>query len=270
MKRLELRVGAVIVGLVIAAALLSFVWTPFDPTLVGTAPRLQPPGWPHLLGTDGMGIDVFSRLLVGARSALLVGIISVGIAALVGVPLGIVAAQLPRAASDVLLRATDIAYAFPALLLAMLFAGAFGPSVTTAMAAIGIATIPQFIRVTRAGAMSVLASDFVLAARSCGTGWFAIATRHVLPNVGHLVGVQSSVSFALAILAEAALSYLGLGTQPPTPTWGRMLKDAQAFVFADPLQALWPGLAVALAVLGFNLLGDGLRDRLDPRLAEVA
>lgn len=270
MKGLELRLGSVLVGLVIAAALVSFVWTPFDATLVGTAPRLLPPGWPHLLGTDALGIDVASRILVGARSALLVGIVSVGVAAAFGVPLGLASAQLPRWASEVLLRATDIAYAFPALLLAILFAGVFGASVYTAMAAIGIATIPQFIRVTRAGALSVLASDFVLAARSCGTSRVGIATRHVLPNVGHLIGVQASVAFALAILAEAALSYLGLATPSTVPSWGRMLKDAQGVLFVDPLQAVWPGLAIAGAVLGFNLLGDGLRDRLDPRLAEVA
>ena len=269
MKRLELWVGLGLVVLVIVAALLSFVWTPFDATLVGTAPRLQPPGWPHVLGTDALGIDVASRLLVGARSALLVGIVSVGVAAVVGVPLGLASAQLPGWATEVLMRATDIAYAFPALLLAILFAGVFGASATTAMAAIGIATIPQFIRVTRAGAISVMASDFVLAARACGTSRLATAVRHVLPNVGHLIGVQASVAFATAILAEAALSYLGLATPSTVPSWGRMLKDAQGVLFVDPRQALWPGIAIAVAVLGFNLLGDGLREKLDPRLAEV-
>lgn len=270
MKRLELWVGATLVLLVILAALLSFVWTPFDATLVGAAPRLQPPAWPHVLGTDGFGIDVASRILVGARSALLVGIVAVGLAAAVGVPLGILSAQLPRWGTEVLLRATDIAYAFPALLLAILFAGVFGASVYTAMAAIGIAAIPQFVRVTRAGALSVMASDFVLAARSCGTSRPAIALRHVLPNVAHLIGVQASVSFAMAILAEAALSYLGLATPSTVPSWGRMLKDAQDVIFVAPMLAVWPGLAIATAVLGFNLLGDGLRDRLDPKLAEVA
>lgn len=270
MKRLELVVGASLVGLVVLFAVVSLVWTPFDPTQVAQAPRLLPPGWPHVLGTDGMGIDTFSRILVGARSALLVGIVSVGIAAVVGVPLGIVAAQAPRWASETLMRATDVAYAFPALLLAVLFAGVFGASTLTAMSAIGIATIPQFTRVTRAGALSVLASDFVLAARASGIGRLATAVRHVLPNVAPLVGVQASVAFAMAILAEAALSYLGLATPPTVPTWGRMLRDAQSFLFSDPLQAVWPGLAVAAAVLGFNLLGDGLRDLLDPRLAELA
>ena len=270
MKRLELRLGVAMVSLVTAMAALSLVWTPFSPTRVGDAPRLQPPGWPHVLGTDGFGIDVFSRILVGAQVELLVGVISVGVAALMGVPLGILAAQVPRAASEVILRSMDVAHAFPALLLAILLAGAFGGSTVTAMVAIGVASIPQFMRVTRAGALQVLASDYVLAARSCGTGRLAISTTHVLPNIAPLIGVQASVAFAMAILAEAALSYLGLGTQPPTPTWGRMLRDAQGYIWADPLQAVWPGLAVAVAVLGFNLLGDGLRDLLDPRLREVA
>jgi len=269
-KRLELRVGLALVGVVTALALVSFVWPPFDPTAVLSAPPLQPPGWPHLLGTDGMGIDIASRILVGARTTLLVGVIAVGIAAAVGVPLGLVAAQAPRWFSALLMRATDVAYAFPALLLAILLAAVFGASTTTAMVAIGLASIPAFIRVTRAGALSVMASDFVLAARACGTGRLGIATRHVLPNVAPLVGVQASVSFALAILAEAALSYLGLATPPTVPSWGRMLGDAQGLLFRDPLQAAWPGLAIAIAVLGFNLVGDGLREFLDPRLREVA
>lgn len=270
MKRAELWVGLVLVTTVVALALLSFIWTPFDATAVGSAPRLQNPGWPHVLGTDHMGIDTFSRILVGARSALYVGIIAVGIAALVGVPLGILAAWLPRWGAKVMMRATDVAYAFPALLLAILLAAVFGASTETAMVAIGIATIPAFIRVTRAGALSVLASDYVLAARASGTPVPAIAVRHVLPNVAHLIGVQASVSFAMAILAEAALSYLGLGTPPTVPSWGRMLGDAQTYLFSHPAQAVWPGLAIAAAVLGFNLVGDGLRDFLDPKLREVA
>lgn len=270
MKRLELLVGLTLVVAVVAMALLSFVWTPFDPTAVGSGPRLAPPGWPHVLGADHMGIDTFSRILAGARSALYVGVIAVGIAGLVGVPLGLATAWLPRWASEIAMRAVDVAYAFPALLLAILLAGVFGASTETAMVAIGIATIPAFIRVTRAGALSVLSADFVLAARASGTPVPAIAGRHVLPNVAHLIGVQASVAFATAILAEAALSYLGLGTPPTVPSWGRMLFDAQNYLFSHPLQAIFPGLAVAASVLGFNLLGDGLRDFLDPRLREVA
>ena len=270
MSNVQLRLGAVLVGLVVAVALVSVVWTPFDALYGAAGPRLQPPGWPTVLGTDRMGRDIASRLMVGAQSCLTVGIISVGIATVVGVPLGILAAQLPGRASGVLLRATDVAQAFPALLLAILLAGVLGGGTGTAMIAIGLAAVPQFLRIARAGSLSVLASDYVLAARACGTGRLAIARTHVLPNIAPLVGVQASVTFAMAILAEAALSYLGLGTQPPKPSWGSMLKDAQSVWFADPLQAVWPGVAIALAVLGFNLLGDGLRDILDPRLREEA
>jgi peptide/nickel transport system permease protein len=266
-KRLQLVLGIVLVAGVILTAAVSLVWTPFDPIRVVPAARLLPPGWPHLLGTDGFGIDIVSRLMVGARLALLVGVISVSLAAAVGVPLGILAGQARGWVDEVVMRLSDVVYAIPAVLLAILLAAGFGASTVTAMVAIGVATIPAFARVARAGTLQVMASDFVLAARSSGP--LATAGRHVLPNVAPLVGVQASVTFALAILAEAALSYLGLGTPPPTPTWGTMLRDAQSFVYTDPLQALWPGLAIALAVLGFNLLGDGLRDHLDPRLREV-
>ena len=268
MKRLQLWLGVALVALVVFAALLSLFWTPFDPLQVVPAKRLLPPGWPHLLGTDGFGIDILSQLLVGARMCLVVGIISVSLAAVIGVPLGMLAGQAGGWISEVVMRISDVVYAFPALLLAILLAAAFGASTVTAMVAIGVATIPAFARVARAGTLQVMASDFVLAAHSSGTGRWAIAGRHVLPNIAPLAGVQASVAFAMAILAEAALSYLGLGTPRPTPTWGTMLRDAQQFLFVAPLQAVWPGLAIALAVLGFNLLGDGLRDHLDPRLRE--
>ncbi|HRA75242.1 MAG TPA: ABC transporter permease [Propionicimonas sp.] len=270
MKRLQLWLGIALVAGVVLTAAVSLVWTPFDPIRVVPGQRLLPPGWPHLLGTDGFGIDIVSRLMVGARLCLLVGVISVSLAAAVGVPLGILAGQAGGWVDEVVMRLSDVVYAIPAVLLAILLAAGFGASTVTAMVAIGVATIPAFARVARAGTLQVMASDFVLAARSSGTSPLATAGRHVLPNVAPLVGVQASVTFALAILAEAALSYLGLGTPPPTPTWGTMLRDAQSYVYTDPLQALWPGLAIALAVLGFNLLGDGLRDHLDPRLREVS
>jgi peptide/nickel transport system permease protein len=268
-KRFTLGVGIVLVSAVVLAAVVSLVWTPFDPIRVVASQASLPPGWPHLLGTDGFGIDVASRLLVGAQTTLLVGIISVGIACAVGVPLGMFAGQMGGWASDLVLRGTDVIYAFPALLLAILLAGAFGGSTWTAMTAIGIATIPAFARVARAGTIRVMASDYVLAARSCGTSPLGVATSHVLPNIAPLVGVQASVAFATAILAEAGLSFLGLGTRPPTPTWRRMLRDAQNVLFGTPVLSLWPGMAIALAVLGFNLLGDGLRDSLDPQLRDV-
>jgi peptide/nickel transport system permease protein len=270
MKRAQLVIGCVLVGLVVVAALLSLVWTPFDPLEVVPGDRLQPPGWPHLMGTDGFGIDVLARLLVGAQVTLVVGVISVGLAALIGVPLGLWAGQVGGWADELVMRTADVFYAVPALLLAMLFASVFGASTFTAMAAIGLASIPAFARVSRAGTRQVMATDFVLAAKASGTSSWGIARRHIAPNIAPLIGVQASVGFALAILAEAALSYLGLGTQRPTPTWGNMLHDAQQYIFISPLQAVWPGLAIAVAVLGFNLLGDGLRDYLDPRLRELA
>lgn len=270
MRRASLVAGALLVGATVLVALVSFVWTPGDPTRVDPTRVLLPPGGSHLLGTDGFGIDVASRLMVGAQTTLLVGVIAVGIAAVIGVPLGMLAGVLGGWGSELLMRATDVLYAFPALLLAILLAAAFGASTWTAMSAIGIASVPAFARVTRAGTLPVLASDYVLAARASGTSRLAIASRHILPNVAPVIGVQASVAFGIAILAEAALSYLGLATPPPAPTWGRMLRDAQTYLFTDPLLALWPGLAIALAVLGFNLLGDGLRDALDPKLRRQA
>ncbi len=269
MRRAGLWVGVVLVSLVILAALVSLVWTPYNPLQVQPGETLRPVGWPHLLGTDGFGIDILSRLLVGARTTVYVGLVAVSLAALGGVPLGILAGMLGGWVSQVVLRVTDILYAFPALLLAILLAAAVGASTTSAMVAIGIASIPAFARVARAATLIVMTQDYILAARACGTTRWTISARHVLPNIAAVLGVQASVSFGIAILAEAALSYLGLATPPPTPTWGRMLHDAQTYIFSSPVQALWPGLAIAWSVLGLNLLGDGLRDHLDPRLREA-
>lgn len=264
---LSLRIGAVLVAIVVLAALVSFAWTPFDPYYVDGAARLQAPDASHWLGTDRFGRDVLSRLLVGARSTLYVGVIAVGLAAVVGTPLGIVMGMTPRWLREVLVRLNDLLLAFPALLLAIMFAAVFGPGTTTAMIAIGIATIPVFARIARSGTLQVMGTEYVLAARAGGRSRPAIAVRHVLPNIASLVLVQASVSFAIAVLAEAALSFLGFGTQPPNPSWGRMLREAQDTLVVHPLLVLWPGLGIAIAVLGFNLLGDGLRDRLDPRLS---
>lgn len=270
MRRAGLYIGVVLVAVVILAALVSLVWTPYDPLQVQPTRTLLPPGWPHLLGTDNFGIDIVSRLLVGARTTVFVGLVAVSLAAIGGVPLGMLAGMSGGWVSQVILRVTDILYAFPALLLAILLGAAVGASTFTAMVAIGIASIPAFARVARAATMLVMTQDFILAARASGTSRVTTAVRHVLPNIAAVLGVQASVSFGIAVLAEAALSYLGLGTPPPTPTWGRMLHDAQTYIFTAPIQALWPGLAIGLAVLGLNLLGDGLRDHLDPRLREAA
>jgi peptide/nickel transport system permease protein len=263
-----LVVGGALVGLVVAAALLSFVWTPYDAVRVDPTTRIAPPSVAHWLGTDTFGRDVASQLLVGARTTLFVGVVAVGLAGVAGTPIGILAAMGPRWLGELVMRSNDLVLAFPALLLAIMFGAVYGPSTLTAMVAIGIATIPSFARLARGGALQVLATEYVLAARAAGRPRTAIAVRHVLPNIAGLLLVQASVSFAIAVLAEAALSFLGFGTRPPTPSWGRMLQEAQQLLYVNPALALWPGLAIALAVLGFNLLGDGLRDRFDPRLVD--
>lgn len=262
--------GLVLVGLIVLTALVAMVWTPFDPIRV-TPERLAPMSSRHWLGTDSYGIDILSQLMSGARTCLLVGMVSVAIAALAGIPLGmVIGIGGDRWWAKLLLRISDMLYALPALLLAILLAAALGASTTTAMAAIGIATIPVFVRMTRAGTMQVMTRDYVASARVSGIGWPAIAWQHILPNVAPLLGVQASVSFATAILAEAALSYLGLSTPSTTPTWGRMINEAQRAIYTSPELTVWPALAIGMAVLGFNLLGDGLRDRLDPLLKEVS
>ena len=261
-----LVVGAALVAIVVAAALVSFFWTPYDPVRASPAERLQGPSAAHLMGTDRYGRDVFSGILEGAQVTLLVGVVAVGIALMVGTPVGIVAGMRGGGLESVIMRASDVVLAFPALLLAIMFGAVFGASTTTAMVAIGIASIPAFARVARSGTLQVMSSEFVLAARAAGQSRTRIARRHVLPNISGMVIVQSSTSFGIAILAEAGLSFLGLGTPPPVPSWGRMLQESQQFLGTEPLLAVWPGLAIAVAVLGFNLLGDGLRDRFDPRL----
>ena len=248
------------------AALVSVVWTPYDPLLAIPAERLAGSSAEHLLGTDRFGRDVLSRLLVGAQITLFVGIIAVAISAVIGVPLGIAAGMRQgRFLDSLVMRSADLLLAFPALLLAIIAGAVWGPSTLTAMIAIGVAGIPSFARVARSGTLQVMSQDFIAAARVSKVSEFQIAYRHVFPNISGLVIVQSSVYFALAILAEAALSYLGLGTAPPAASWGRMLQDAQSLLAVNPTLTLWPGLAIALTVLGFNLLGDGLRDILDPR-----
>jgi peptide/nickel transport system permease protein len=262
----SLVVGLVLIGLIVLVALVSFVWTPYDPTDIDADARLMGPSASHLLGTDKFGRDVLSQIMWGARTTLFVGVVAVGVAAIIGTPLGILAGMSSRWADDLIMRANDLWLAFPALLLAIMFGAVWGASTLTAMLAIGLATVPAFARIARGGTMQVMSSEYVLAARSAGRSRLAIARRHVLPNIAPLLIVQSSVAFGIAVLAEAALSFLGFGTRPPNPSWGRMLQESQETLSSTPLLSLWPGLAIALAVLGFNMLGDGLRDRFDPRL----
>jgi peptide/nickel transport system permease protein len=261
-------VGGLLVGLVVLTALVSIVWTPHDPTHVEVASRLRGPSGANPLGTDQLGRDELSRLIAGARNTLLVGIVTVVIALGLGVPLGGLAALYRGPLEGFAMRLSDVLLAFPALLLATLFAAVFQPSTLTAMAAIGIALVPVFARVVRGAGLQVMQQDYVTIARTYRSSAAWILLRHLLPNVSSVLIVQATIAFAIAILAEAALSYLGLGTPPPTPSWGRMLSDAQSYLDQAPLLALWPGLAIALAVLGLNLLGDGLRDLLDPQLVE--
>jgi peptide/nickel transport system permease protein len=266
-RRLNLLIGATIVGLVVAMALVSFVWTPFDPTRVSPTERLLGAGVDgHLLGTDHFGRDLLSQIMVGSQTALFVGILAVAIAVIIGIPLGGFAAARRGWLEEIVMRISDVIYAFPPVLLAILLVAAVSPGVGSAMVAIGIAYVPIVARVTRGAALSVFALDYVSAARIYGRGKTYIFVRHVLPNIASVLIVQITVLFALAILAEAALSFLGIGSQPPRPSWGRSLRDAQTFIQLAPRLAVWPGLAIAFTVLGFNLLGDGLRDALDPRL----
>lgn len=269
MRRGTLTLSLVLIGIVVTLAVVGLFWTPYDPTVI-VGPRVLPPGWPHVLGTDGVGADVLSRIMSGAKICLLVGIVSVTGAAVIGVPIGVFSGMTRGWVSELPARLSDILYGFPALLLAILLAAAVGGSTWTAMLAISIAAVPAFVRLARSSTYQVMSLGYVEAARVSGTPNLAIAVRHVLPNIAPTLGVQASVSFGMAILAEAGLSYLGLGSGPDAPTWGRMLREAQDNLFNAPVLALWPGLAIAIATMGFNLLGDGLRDLLDPRLREVS
>ena len=266
LRHRSFMLGAVLVALVVGVALLSLVWQPYPPAELNIPNKLQGPSTQHWLGTDSLGRDIASQLMVGAQSALMVGLLAVGLGLVLGLALGLLAAARRGWVDELLMRAVDFGFAFPALLTAILLAAAQGPGLATSIIAIGLFNIPVFMRVTRAAAMTVWARDYILAARLSGLSTWAITRSHVLPNIAAPLIVQATIQCALAILAEAALAFLGLGTQAPQPSWGRMLADAQLQLFNAPLLALWPGLAIAITVLGLNLLGDGLRDLLDPKL----
>jgi peptide/nickel transport system permease protein len=259
-------IGGALSALVVVAALISLVWTPHSATVLAIKLRFQTPNWSHWLGTDHYGRDVLSMLMVGAQNSLVVGIVAVGIGLGIGVGLGLLASARRGWTEEIIMRFSDFTFAFPAILSAIMLTALLGPGTVNSILAIGIFNIPVFARLTRATGNAIWSREFVLAASAAGKGRARIALEHVLPNIASVIVVQATISFAIAILAEAALSYLGLGTQPPNPSWGRMLNDAQTFMFNAPYLAIFPGAAIFLAVLGLNLLGDGLRDVLDPRL----
>jgi len=258
--------AAVTLGLVATAA-LSLVYTPVDPLRMAAGERLQAPSASHLFGTDQYGRDLLSRVMTGARTSIAVGIIAVGIGAGLGVLLGLLSGWLGGWLDEIFMRLVDAVQGFPAILSALLFTAVFSPGIVVSMIAIGVAFVPAFARLTRGSVLELRAREFVVAARALGAPDRRLLLRHILPNTLAPLIVQATTSFPVAILAEAALAYLGLGTQPPHPSWGLMLKEAQNFLSMNPWFALFPGGAIATAVLGLNLLGDGLRDLLDPKTA---
>jgi peptide/nickel transport system permease protein len=260
-------IGAAITLVFLALALLSFVWTPYDYVAQNIPNKLKPPSAANWLGTDHFGRDILSMIMVGARTSIAVAFVAVTFAMVLGVPIGLwAAARRGTLLDDVLMRANDLVFAFPALLIAILITAVFGPGAINAIIAVGLFNMPVFARLARAGALTLWNREFIMAARVSGKGAARISFEHILPNIANTLLVQATIQFALGILAEAALAYVGLGVQPPTPSWGKMLADSQTMISLAPHVALVPGLTIVLMVLGVNLLGDGLRDVLDPRL----
>jgi peptide/nickel transport system permease protein len=259
-------IGLVIIATSLLVAVLAPVIIPHDIRTMAPQSALTPPGRPYLFGTDEFGRDVFSRVLMGSRVSLVVAFLSVTVAVVIGTTVGLASGYYGGWWDSVSMRAMDIIFAFPAILLAIAIMAVLGTSLINLVIAIGIVYTPQFARVARAAALTVRSLEFVDAARALGLGNVRLVWRHLIPNVLAPVTVQISLSLSLAILSESALSFLGLGTQPPTPSWGNMLSEGRQFLEIAPWNAVFPGLAIMVVVLGFNLLGDGLRDLLDPRL----
>jgi len=269
LRRLKRRKGAVVGLVVIAQFVILAVFAqwiaPYDPAAQSWTSVRKAPTAAHWFGTDDVGRDVLARVIYGARASLLAGVISVAIALAIGVPLGMIAGYLGGFIDALISRITDAMLACPFLILAIALAAFLGPSLGNAMIAIGVTTTPIFVRLTRGQVMSVKVEDYVEAARAVGNPHWRIALVHILPNVAPALIVQATLAIAAAIIAEASLSFLGLGQQPPAPSWGSMLYSAQRFLVNQPWMAVWPGLAIFLTVLSFNLVGDGLRDAFDPR-----
>ncbi len=268
--RRNLILGGMLSALFVLAALISYVWTPYDHVALNIPNKLQTPNAVHLLGTDHFGRDILSMIMVGARTSIAVALVAVGIGMGLGIPLGLwAAARQGSWLDELIMRGNDLVFAFPSIVIAILITAIFGAGAINAIIAIGIFNIPVFARITRGAALSLWQREFIMAARVAGKSAARISVEHILPNVANLLIVQGTIQFSLGILAEAGLSYVGLGAQPPTPSWGRMLADAQTMVSIAPHMALMPGFAIILTVLGLNLMGDGLRDYLDPRLRVV-
>jgi peptide/nickel transport system permease protein len=258
---LSLRAGTLITALFVAVAAIAQFWTPYNPRILSIADKLRPPSVQHWFGTDQLGRDVLSMIMQGAQTSVGVALLSVLIGVCAGVPLGLLSAAQRGTTDEIVMRGNDLIFAFPALLLAILITAVFGPGAINAIIAIGIFNIPVFARVTRAGALLQWTKDYTLAARVAGKDPLRISWEHILPNLLSLLVVQGTIQFSLGVIAEAGLSYVGLSAQPPTPSWGRMLNEAQTLTALAPYLALFPGIAVLLFVLGLNLLGEGLRRR---------
>ncbi|WP_107496704.1 ABC transporter permease [Thalassobius sp. I31.1] len=262
--------GLILILIFALAALISFAWTPYAIDGVDIPNKLRTPAWPYVLGTDQYGRDVLSMIMVGARVSIAVALVAVGIGMVIGVPLGLAAAAKKGSFWDeVIMRGNDLVFAFPSLVIAILITAIFGASAVNAIIAIGIFNIPVFARITRGGALSLWERDYILAARVAGKTPTRISVEHILPNVMNLLIVQGTIQFSLGILAEAGLSFVGLGVQPPMPSWGRMLAESQTLIYSTPTLALFPGLAILFTVLGLNLMGDGLRDIFDPKVRKA-
>jgi peptide/nickel transport system permease protein len=264
-RRRGAMVGAAVVGFFVVVAIFAPLIAPYSPIATDWGAVRKAPTWAHWLGTDEIGRDVLSRVIFGARASLEAGVVSVLISLTLGVPIGLLSGYVGGFLDGLLMRIVDAMLACPFLILAIALAAFLGPNLTNAMIAIGISAMPAFIRLTRAQTLSTKVEDYVEAAKAVGNPHYRIVLRHILPNILAPIMVQATLAIAAAIIAEASLSFLGLGQQPPDPSWGSMLNTAKNFLSQAPWMAWWPGLAIFVVVLSFNLLGDGLRDALDPK-----
>ena len=260
-------VGSICVLFVFLLAIVSFFWTPYDVTSLEISNRFKTPSYNHFLGTDHFGRDILSMIMVGTQTSIAVAMVAVGIGILFGLPLGLIAAaKRGTFFDDLVMRFNDLIFAFPALIIAILITAVLGPGAFNAIIAIGIFNIPVFARVARGASLTQWSKEYILAAQVSGKGTILISIEHIIPNILNLLIVQATIQFSLGILAEAALSYVGLGAQPPIPSLGRMLADSQTMISIAPHMAIFPGLFIVITVLGLNLMGDGLRDYFDPKL----